>query len=95
VTLFVPELTPPLMVSPPLPDTRRRTNRSYCVEELPHIHGLRAVPPPGTSTECVPRELSNVFESPPTIYTDATMTTTTDPFEATATARQTACLPPG
>ena len=67
VTLFEPELTTPRTVRLPVPEARRRKNRIDGVAEFTHIHGLRAVPPPGTCTECVPKEPSSEFESPPTI----------------------------
>src|SRR5436190_10676541 len=68
VSVLPPELTRPVTVRLPVPDTRRTKNRSDGVEEFTHIHGLRAVAPPGSSTECVPVAPSSGLESTATVF---------------------------
>src|SRR5690242_11386239 len=68
VRVLSPELTRPVTVRLPVPDTRRTKNRMDGVEVLTHVHGLRAVAPPGNSTECVPVAPSSGLESPATIF---------------------------
>src|SRR5436190_16331109 len=67
VACFPLELRRNLTVRLPVPEVRRAKNRIDGVDELTHSHGLRAVPPPGTSTEWLPPAPSSGLLSPETI----------------------------